>query len=256
MIRIWLLALLLVGVSLCAVPISAQSIAAPQGQHQIAQSDNSSGTLSSHPTPEERKELLREILSRREFEPSLFDRLAEAIEKIWNQFWKSIEDFFGQYSSEANKQEPSSLYLLLARTVLVALPIVILVIILRRVRIQRTHQRQLELDELYAGPDSAKDALREAELAAASEDFRTSLRLVFLAILLQLDDQELIVFDRKRTNWEYLARISEHKDLHSTLKPIALIFDRRWYGHERATDTDYRSFLEAYRFVARSGVGV
>lgn len=205
-------------------------------------------------SPKVRKDKLNFILSRKEFEEDksslgekLFSWLGEAIGKIFGRV-------FGSGIGPVAVPEGLSLF---STIVAIVLLILLLSYIIAKITGYRRNinSNQPDADDgIYSGPSVPKHALDDAAKMASSGDFRAALRFVYLAILLRLDERDLIRFDRTGTNWEYLSILRKHNQVHDTLKPITIAFDRKWYGHEPAGDIDYQSFVRAYELVEAAEV--
>lgn len=197
-----------------------------------------------HTSPEVRKEKLESILTRREFagsEISAWDRFVKWLNRI-------IERILGWLFGGIAGQSGTSrmLAVLFAVTIVVLFLLLLAHVIARLTYGTRRNRSESQQEDIYAGPDTSRRALEEASRAASAGDFRSALRLVYLSVLLNLDDRELIRFDRTGTNWEYLATLRKQTEIQNTLRPVTVIFDRKWYGHEPATKDDYNVFVAAY----------
>ena len=80
-----------------------------------------------------------------------------------------------------------------------------------------------------------------AEQRAGAGDYRLALRYIYLALLVALDTDGVLRFDRSKTNWEYLRalRAEGRSDVYDAMAPLTREFDRIWYGFARADIHDY-----------------
>ncbi len=244
------LAILLLICIISAMPasIGQNTATAPRPSHAVSTTEP--GRLSppvAHKTPQQRKKALRKILAKREFAKSRIS--------IWERLYKwcrgAVTRLMSWLFDQFDGRTPASLAVIVSILTVVAFLILLAYTLFRlNINIHRSKRAASDADELYAGPDDPKAALDEAELAAASGDFRTALRLVYLAVLLNLDERELIRFDRTGTNWEYYRSLRARKDIQKSLRPITVAFDWKWYGHQKATDADYRKFVNTYQEIA------
>ena len=116
----------------------------------------------------------------------------------------------------------------------------------RRMAQQRTAFDEAEDEEAMITEPNAW--MQQAEDFASSQDYRRAFRAVFLAILLLLDQAEIVEFDRARTDGDYL-RLVRRKNLNSLyhlLSPLVLEFDRRWYGRSETGPGDYRRIQQEF----------
>lgn len=194
-------------------------------------------------SPAVRKAQLKQILSRKEFaqsKESIFTIISKAIGRAFKRF---LEWLFGNMGLGS---APKGLSDFIAVAVIV-LFLVLLAYVLARLSLKRTAKlATIETSSLYDGPTSPKLALDEAADFATAGNYRSALRLVYLAVLLRLDERDLIRFDRTGTNWEYIAALKEHVSIQDMLRPVTTTFDKKWYGKEVATKDDYEHFIQAY----------
>ena len=198
-------------------------------------------------SPDARKTTMKEILAREEFSGSQ----KSAADQWLGSLLRRAPVFDGFGSGEGSKAVSITLSI-----IVLVLFLLLLAHVLARLGLGRLLGSQsMETEDIYAGPDSPRGALDEASRAASSGDFRTALRLVYLAVLLRLDERDLIRFDRTGTNWEYLAALRGNPEFHQLLRPVTVTFDRKWYGREAAGESDYTTFVEAYAAAEALEVG-
>lgn len=229
--------------SLHGVTVTAISAASPEAQ---------TPRLVGLPSPDVRKERIRTILARREFVPA-HETLTD---KVVRWIGRKIGRMFAWLADKIGLAGGSTQWIAVVISIVV---VVFFLWLLARV-VARLVPRGMggsgeREEDAHAGPGSPKQALEEAAKLAAAGDFRSAVRLVYLAALLRLDERYLIRFDRTGTNWEYLRAISGHRQFHGALQPVTLTFDRKWYGHEPASESDYGAFVDAYQAVESAEAG-
>ena len=92
-----------------------------------------------------------------------------------------------------------------------------------------------------------KAALVRADNAAASNDFRSALRYLYLSALLHLQERGILPYDKSLTNREYLHQSQVDMQLQESLGPAITVFDEVWYGHkpcDAETVANYRDILQ------------
>lgn len=97
---------------------------------------------------------------------------------------------------------------------------------------------------------SARQALQQADERAIGGDYRSGVRYLYLAALLQLEERGLLRYDRALTNREYLLRLEANPQLREQLRPIVETFDRVWYGYiplDAESFAAYRHQVEALK---------
>ncbi len=82
-------------------------------------------------------------------------------------------------------------------------------------------------------PESS-DLFMRASDAFAAREFADAIRLALLALIARLEKQGLLRYDNTRTNREYQRELRPHKDLAATFAHLARIYERVWYGREKA----------------------
>ncbi len=85
--------------------------------------------------------------------------------------------------------------------------------------------------------------------AEQEENYHLAVRLHFLALLKQMNEQRLIHWKKDRTNRAYLNQV-RGQEYYSTFRELTLTFERVWYGNYHPSVEEYRSIrtqFEAYR---------
>lgn len=90
-----------------------------------------------------------------------------------------------------------------------------------------------------------------ADDAAAKLDFITAVRLLFRAGVIRLEAQEEKKNRPGATNRELLRRYQKQPTLGAALRLFVDTIDRKWYGDEICTDTDYAACRSAHDDVRR-----
>lgn len=80
------------------------------------------------------------------------------------------------------------------------------------------------------------------EKALAEKDYRKCVRIYFAFILKELSTNRLILWERDKTNFEYLSELKDKKEFHGFRNSVE-IFEIIWYG-ERAIDEDIYHKIE------------
>lgn len=100
-----------------------------------------------------------------------------------------------------------------------------------------------ELDE-----DVKPSDLADAALAAAKAgDFRLGVRKLYIALLYEMSERNLIELDSHATNREYLAKASRFSQLVPAMNYMTERFDFFWYGMFPSSQEDFINYLEKYR---------
>ncbi|MEL6659080.1 MAG: DUF4129 domain-containing protein [Bacteroidota bacterium] len=94
--------------------------------------------------------------------------------------------------------------------------------------------------------------------AEQEKNYHLAVRLHFLALLKQMNEQRLIHWKKDRTNRAYLNQL-RGQDYYSTFRELTLTFERVWYGNYHPPVDEYktiRSQFEAYRASLQNVVAV
>ncbi len=78
------------------------------------------------------------------------------------------------------------------------------------------------------------DLFMQASDAFAARAFADAIRLALLALIARLEKQGLLRYDNTRTNREYQRELRPHQDLAARFAHLARIYERVWYGREKA----------------------
>jgi len=89
---------------------------------------------------------------------------------------------------------------------------------------------------------SARGALAQAGILAASGDYRAAIRHLYLSTLLLLDERRALRYDRSLTNREVLAQVAGDEALAERLRPVVEEFDRVWYGFAPVDEAEYEAY--------------
>lgn len=191
-------------------------------------------------SPQDRaRELLADILSRAEFagaEEGLLYRLAAAIKAFLPEF------IFG----------PGSIAVILLSLVAVIVFAGLLIWIMRRFRFSLEGAGGAAA--AGAGQSSPHRALAGSREAAEKGNYREALRLLLLALLLQLDEEGSLDYHYSRTNGEYLRQLRERGyPSFSPASELFFLYEKIWYGRARCRREDYDRGLKLYRTLREAG---
>jgi len=119
---------------------------------------------------------------------------------------------------------------------------------IRRVRVPKSKRKKTRtvLGEEIAADGTSHD-LAEAGLAAArAGDFRTAIRKLYVSLLYELFERNLIELDESATNHEYLKKISRFSTVVAPMRYLTERFDYVWYGMFPSSEADFAAYLESY----------
>ena len=198
------------------------------------------------------RDKIRDILSRPAYQPEqetlvgvfvkkVLRKIRGFISEIYSALTRLLERLLG---ASANGGWIPTLLLL----VVLAAALLIAVQLLRRLRRPRAKRKKTRLvlgEEISA--DSTSRELAEAGLAAArAGDFRTAVRKLYVSLLYELGERNLIELEDSATNHEYLSKASRLSGLAGPMRHLTDRFDYVWYGMFSSSEDDFAAYLERY----------
>ena len=196
------------------------------------------------------REKMEAILNRAEFRPKTENRIAamiktlkaRAVELIQKLYLKVFNAIFGE-GAEGN---PIYRGVIIAALIGVGAVVVRMALGLRRGEKKRKKKREVLGEEIEAGV-SAGDLAGAALAAARAGDFRTGMRKLYIALLYELADRNLVEIERDTTNHEYLAQVASVRPLAGPMTYLTDRFDYFWYGMFPSSEEDFSSYFVRYK---------
>jgi hypothetical protein len=187
---------------------------------------------------------LEEILSDREYQKYYRQEkntLAELLEKFQEWINRHLSKVFPNVEVTENTSEWISYGM-----VGLGIAIVLLLLVMfssRVVRENRFYSKPIGTEaELTMSPQSH---LSEALHLKKEGDIRLALRHLFLAYLLQLDQNKWIEAKAWKTNGEYYDELkAKHAELAKTFRSFAQQFEATWYGGKNMTEEDFEMYRQ------------
>ena len=198
------------------------------------------------------RDKIREILSRPAFQPEketavgafvkrILRMVRGFIGEIYSALTRLLERLFGAGSS-GGWISNLVLILVLAAAAIIALRFASG---LRRPQGKRKKTRLVLGDEVAA--DATSRELADAGLAAArAGDFRTAVRKLYVSLLYELSERNLIELEDSATNHEYLRKASLLSGLAGPMRYLTDRFDYVWYGMFPSSEDDFATYLARY----------
>jgi hypothetical protein len=95
--------------------------------------------------------------------------------------------------------------------------------------------------------ESTSRQLAEAGLAAArAGDFRTAVRKLYVSLLYELSERNLIELEDSATNHEYLKKASALAGIAGPMRYLTDRFDYVWYGMFPSSESDFAAYFARY----------
>lgn len=198
------------------------------------------------------RDKIREILSRPAYQPEQETAVGAFVKKvlrkvrgfvgeIYSALTRLLERLFGA-SSNAGWISNLVLVVVLAAAVIIVARFALR---LRRPQTKRKKTRLVLGEEIAA--DGTSRELAEAGLAAArSGDFRTAVRKLYVSLLYELSERNLIELEDSATNHEYLRRASRLSGLAAPMRYLTDRFDFVWYGMFPSSEDEFAAYRARY----------
>jgi hypothetical protein len=205
--------------------------------------------IDSNPNSRER---LREILNRPEYHEKKESRLAAFIKEIrtkvinflaeiWRAFGRMLQKVFG---SGAEGSIVSMILMIVVLGVLVYF--IVLLVMQIRPRRKKARKRTVLGEEIEATATPG-DLFEAAMAAARAGDFRGAVRKLYISLLYELSERNLIELEANATNHEYLTRLSQYGALVPPLSEMTDRFDVSWYGLLPTTPEEFAAYVARYK---------
>lgn len=200
---------------------------------------------------QEMRARLREILNRKEFNAKEESRIAAFIRKIYDKvtnFLMELRDAFGRLMGKVfgSAAEGSLLSKIL---VIAALGVFLYFIVRLAMQIKprrKTARKRTVLGEEVEAGATPGDLFETAMAAARAGDFRAAVRKLYISLLYELSERNLIEIDESATNHEYLARLSRFEPLVPPVREMTARFDLSWYGLFPTSQEEFSTYLARY----------
>lgn len=198
------------------------------------------------------RDKIRDILSRPAFQPEqetavgafvkrILRKVRGFVGEIYAALTRLLERLFGA-GSGGGWISNLVLIVVLAAAVIVGLRFAAN---LRRPQTRRKKTRLVLGDEVAA--DATSRELADAGLAAArAGDFRTAVRKLYVSLLYELSERNLIELEDSATNREYLRKASGLSGLAAPMGYLTERFDYVWYGMFPSSGDDFATYLVRY----------
>ena len=195
------------------------------------------------------REKIREIRSRSEFLTKGEDPITKFIKRVRTEILNFLEKIWNLVINALFGGDSGTSWVF--RTLVMAGVVAAVVLAIRTIRRKkgapkkRDKKRTVLGEEIEAGTSS--NDLAEAALAAAKAgDFRGAVRKLYISLLYELSERNLIELEPNTTNHEYLAKVSRFQPLVAPMRYLTDRFDYFWYGMFPSTAEDFSTFQARY----------
>ena len=194
------------------------------------------------------KERIAEILARPAFQTKPEDPatryIREVKQKVANFVIDLLRRIFGLVGGSGSGAGSFFLFLIVVALGAAAIIAVRMLLQNRRPRARAKVRRVLgeEIDEGTTSGDLARAALATARTG----DFRLAIRKLYISLLYELAERELIELEPDATNRDYLSKISRFGHLVAPMRYMTDRFDYIWYGMSNSSEDDFKEYLDRY----------
>ena len=195
------------------------------------------------------REKLREIRSRSEFMTKGEDPITKFIKKVRTEVLEFLERIYNAVTNAlfgGNSGTSWVFRVLIMAGVVGAVVLAIRVIRRRRGTPKKREKKRTVLGEEIDAGTSSSDLAEAALAAAKAGDFRTAVRKLYISLLYELSERNLIELEPNTTNHEYLAKVSRFQPLVAPMRFLTDRFDYFWYGMFPSTAEDFSTFQARY----------
>jgi hypothetical protein len=196
------------------------------------------------------REKLREIRSRKEFMTKTDDPITAFIKKARNKIFEILDKLYSKVLELlfGGNSGASWVYRGLVIAGLSG-ALVLAFRMLKRVKRapkKRSKKQTVLGEEIEAGATS-NDLAEAAMRAAKAGDFRGAVRKLYVSLLYDLSERNLIELEPNATNHEYLAKVSRFQPLVAPMRYLTDRFDYFWYGMFPSSAEDFSTFQARYK---------
>ncbi len=201
---------------------------------------------------------LDRILARSEYR--LDEERDATVKKFLNNLWEDIRRLLNRLVASPGREpelpDTGGLFrILLVIIVLVASATGALYL---SSRLRRRRQQEKEnyareiLGEQLAGDITSGDLLVSAAELAKQGDYRTAIRRVYIALLLDLERRGKLPLHPSKTNRDYLNALRSERLIYPSFSTMTGTFEQTWYGQRGATEEEFNGFVSRYDEAIRS----
>ena len=195
---------------------------------------------------------INKILDRSEYRKKQDSRIGAFIKEIWRKVGDFLSELYAAFRRLLGKIFGSS-----AQSGWFGILLIIAVagaagfLITRmagqiKPRKKRARKRTV-LGEEIDSRTTPRDLAEAAMAAARAGDFRAAIRKLYVSLLYDLAERNVIELEDSATNHEYLARLSRFNSLTAPVSYLTDRFDYCWYGMTAASEEEFSAYLARYK---------
>ena len=200
---------------------------------------------------QETRAKLRQILSRHEYHEKEESRVSAFVKRVrdkvfgfiaelWQAFWRLLGKVFG------SSAQGSIISKILMLAVLGAFVYLIVRLAMQIEPRRKAGRKRTILGEEVEANATPGDLFEAAMSAARAGDFRAAVRKLYISLLYELSERDLIELEDSATNHEYLARLSSFGALVPPMREMTDRFDLTWYGLLPTSQEEFSVYLARF----------
>ncbi len=201
------------------------------------------------------REIVNSILERREFQESKGQNpLVEAIGRIWEAIQEWVRELLKNRNHNRGFQFNPELYSSPLQTILKILLVLIAVVLLFfliRLLIKRVYLphkiKKSQIPRVYDYLENPNQAMGKFNSHMAAKEYSNAFRLLFIAVLLELNKRKIIKIEKWKTNRIYMREISlADAALASPMQEFSTLFNACCYGDKTIDEASVNKWLDFY----------
>ena len=198
------------------------------------------------------RDKIREILSRPAYQPEPETAFGAFVSKVWRKIREVRDEIFSALTRLLERLFGAGAGSGWISKVLLALvlgtALLVAVLLARRLRRPQTKRKRtrLVLGEEIAADGTSRELAEAGFAAARAGDFRTAVRKLYVSLLYELSERNLIELDDSATNHEYLRSVSRFTALAGPMRYLTDRFDYVWYGMFPSSEEDFAAYRARY----------
>jgi hypothetical protein len=195
------------------------------------------------------RDRLKRILSEEQYREKKESPIAAAIKKIRKTVFETISKIWNRIMSAlfGASSEGGGLFRFIFYAIVIVAGYFIIRMIWKYKPVKKRSKKRTVLGEEIEEDIKPADLADAALAAAKAGDFRLGVRKLYVALLYEMSERNLIELNSHATNREYLSMVSRFASLVPAMRYLTERFDYFWYGMFPSSQDDFSSYLERYR---------
>lgn len=175
----------------------------------------------------------------------LHDKFFELIKKIWNKL--NMTDKLQKVLTGSKVSKEFMVVLqIIAIILIVAIIVLLIYLVKKRLKFSRKIRREEDALLLNILKD-ADEVYKKAFDYYSNGDYTQALRYLYISLLIQLNDLNIIRINKAKTNKQYLIEIKDNKpEIYDVVAEFTHVFNKYWYGGKHADKAIFVNWNDIY----------